>query len=177
MPKTCENWLGLVKRCIYYALQTHKIYQVLPYSVDFKAPGELWNQLSKTVLSKCSSISNTCKHLKWPWSSKVTWSSDLYIFFLIVYIAGMCAQGTHTMLRSDWITSLRMNMSWLTQPLCQLKGSHVNVKSTNEPSQYWREHPVGWKQCMLCLLFGTTRGAKPDMENVSYTVMDFAFWT
>ena len=29
------------------------IYQVLPYSVDFKAPPELWNQLSKRVLDKC----------------------------------------------------------------------------------------------------------------------------
>ena len=38
MPETCENWLGLVNICIYYACQTHEIYQVLPYSVDFKAP-------------------------------------------------------------------------------------------------------------------------------------------
>ena len=38
MPKTCENWLGLVNSCIYYAHQTPEIYQVLPYSVDFKAP-------------------------------------------------------------------------------------------------------------------------------------------
>ena len=41
MPKTCENCLGLVSIFIYYARQTHEIYQVLPYSVDFKAPGEL----------------------------------------------------------------------------------------------------------------------------------------
>ena len=27
MPKTCENWLGLVNSCIYYAHQTHEIYQ------------------------------------------------------------------------------------------------------------------------------------------------------
>ena len=38
MPKACENWLGLENSCIYYACQTHEIYQVLPYSVDFKAP-------------------------------------------------------------------------------------------------------------------------------------------
>ena len=25
MPKTCENWLGLVNSCIYYVHQTHKI--------------------------------------------------------------------------------------------------------------------------------------------------------
>ena len=53
---TLENWLDLVNSCIYYAHQTHKIYQVQPYSVDFKAPRELWNPLSKTVLSKCSFI-------------------------------------------------------------------------------------------------------------------------
>ena len=35
-----------------------QIYQVLPYSVDFKAPRELWNPLSKTVLSKYSFIWN-----------------------------------------------------------------------------------------------------------------------
>ena len=50
MPETCENRLGLVNSCIYYAQQTCETYQVLPYSVDFKAPGELWNLLSKTVL-------------------------------------------------------------------------------------------------------------------------------
>ena len=43
--KTGENWLGLVNSCIYYAHQTHEIYQ-------------LWNPLSKTVLSKNSSIYN-----------------------------------------------------------------------------------------------------------------------
>ena len=29
MPKTCENWLGPVNSCIYYACQTREIYQVL----------------------------------------------------------------------------------------------------------------------------------------------------
>ena len=36
MPETCENWLGFVNSCDYYTCQTRKIYQVLPYSVDFK---------------------------------------------------------------------------------------------------------------------------------------------
>ena len=58
MPETCENWHRLVNSCIYYAWQTHEIYQVLPYSVDFKAPGELWNPLIKAVFSKFSFISN-----------------------------------------------------------------------------------------------------------------------
>ena len=48
-PKTCENWFGLVNSCVYYASQTHEINRVLPYSMDFKAPWELWNPLSKTV--------------------------------------------------------------------------------------------------------------------------------
>ena len=34
MPNTCENWLGYVNSCMYYAQQTHGIYQVLPYLVD-----------------------------------------------------------------------------------------------------------------------------------------------
>ena len=54
MPKTCEDLPSLVNSCVYYACQTCEIYQILPYSVDFKAPGELWNPLSKTVFSKCS---------------------------------------------------------------------------------------------------------------------------
>ena len=60
MPETCETWLGLVNSCVYDAChtQTREIYQVLPYSVDFKPPGELWNSLGKTVLRKCSNISN-----------------------------------------------------------------------------------------------------------------------
>ena len=28
MPDTCENWLGPVNNCVYYAHQTHEIYQV-----------------------------------------------------------------------------------------------------------------------------------------------------
>ena len=56
MPETCENWPGLVNSCIYYAHQTHEIYQVLPSSVDFKAPMELWNLMSNTVLNKCSFV-------------------------------------------------------------------------------------------------------------------------
>ena len=32
MPEICENWLVLVNRCVYYAHQTHGIYQVLHHS-------------------------------------------------------------------------------------------------------------------------------------------------
>ena len=58
MPKTCENWLGLVNSYVYYTHQTCVIYQVFPYYVDFKAPGELWNPLSETVINRCSFIWN-----------------------------------------------------------------------------------------------------------------------
>ena len=51
MPENCENWLGVVNGDVYCAHQTREIYQVLPQSVDFKAPGEIWNPLHKTVLS------------------------------------------------------------------------------------------------------------------------------
>ena len=47
MPETYENWPGIL--ISYYAGQTRKIYQVMPNSVDFKAPGELWNPLNKIV--------------------------------------------------------------------------------------------------------------------------------
>ena len=39
-----------------------KIYQVLPYSVDFKAPVELWNPLSNTVFSNKYSFNWNKKH-------------------------------------------------------------------------------------------------------------------
>ena len=58
MPETCENGFGPVNNCFFYACQTPEIDQVLPYSVDFKAPRELWNPLNKTVLSQCSFIQN-----------------------------------------------------------------------------------------------------------------------
>ena len=54
MPETCENWIGPVHISIYYAWQTLKINHELPYSVDFKAPRELWNPQGKTVLPNCS---------------------------------------------------------------------------------------------------------------------------
>ena len=40
MPETCKNWPGFVNSCVYYSSQTHDIYQVLRYPVDFKAPEE-----------------------------------------------------------------------------------------------------------------------------------------
>ena len=58
MPETCENWLDLVNSCAHHARQTHGIFQVLPYLMDFKVLGELWNPLSRTVLSKRSFIWN-----------------------------------------------------------------------------------------------------------------------
>ena len=54
MPDTFENGLGFVKSCFYCVHQTREIYQVLPYLVDIKAPAELWNPLSKTLLNTCN---------------------------------------------------------------------------------------------------------------------------
>ena len=71
--------------------------QVLPYSVDFKAPGELWNPLSKTVLSKSDfvwikgpvntwkakkiSCTSTCKYFPIFWH----WLNVILIIFLPEY--------------------------------------------------------------------------------------------
>ena len=44
------------KQLFYYARECREIYQLLPYSVDFKAPGELWNPQSKTVLNLKSNL-------------------------------------------------------------------------------------------------------------------------
>ena len=54
MPNTCENWLDLVNSYNYYAHQTPKIYQVLQYSVDFKARNifpSFWHCNNKTTPS------------------------------------------------------------------------------------------------------------------------------
>ena len=59
------NWLDLVNCCIYYTRQTCEIYQVMPYSVDFKAPGELWNPLSNAAHSKYKQRFLTPGHQGW----------------------------------------------------------------------------------------------------------------
>ena len=54
MPETCKNWLCRVNSWVNYSNQltiaTSEIYQV----VGVKAPGERWNPLTKTMISKCS---------------------------------------------------------------------------------------------------------------------------
>ena len=79
MPKTCENWLGPVNSCVYYARQTCNIYQVLSYSVVFKAPLQLWDPLSKTVLSKCRLIWNK-GHVNIRNHSKDQYKGNLYLY-------------------------------------------------------------------------------------------------
>ena len=71
MPETCEDWLGLVYSFVYSARQTCAINQVLPYTVDFDSPKELWNPLGKTVLGEYSFISNqgTYFQIKELWTS------------------------------------------------------------------------------------------------------------
>ena len=87
MPRDLWKLSRYCNSCIYYAHQTSKIYQVLPYSVDFKAPWVLWNPLSKAVLSDCSFIwhKKTCKHPKWPYNWKVTCMLDLYVIFFLLF--------------------------------------------------------------------------------------------
>ena len=51
MLESIENRFGHVKSFLHYAHQTCEIYQLLTHSMDFKAHRELWNPLSKTVLS------------------------------------------------------------------------------------------------------------------------------
>ena len=103
MPETCANSLGLVTSCIYYARQTREIYQVLPCAVNFKAPGELWNPLSKTVLSKCSFICN--KGLVNIWNGHKAQSKlyvgPVYIFLFLSTAYGYWNQWLHVLL-SRW---------------------------------------------------------------------------
>ena len=61
MTETYESWLSLENSCIYYVRQNHEIYQVLPNTVDYRSPRELWNPLCKAVLNKCNFIWN-----EWP---------------------------------------------------------------------------------------------------------------
>ena len=56
MTETCEYRLGHVNGSVYCARETREMYQALPDSVDFKAPEELWNPLSKAVVTKCSFV-------------------------------------------------------------------------------------------------------------------------
>ena len=57
MPVTYENWLCIVQSSVYYTCQTREINQVVHYySVDFKVPKELWNPLSKSVLSNSNFV-------------------------------------------------------------------------------------------------------------------------
>ena len=50
MLGTCESSRDVVNSYVYYVHQTREIYQVLRYSVEFKAPRRLWNPLSKSIL-------------------------------------------------------------------------------------------------------------------------------
>ena len=54
MPGTCENWLGLVNSCVYYARRTREIYQTQSYSVDFKAPREFLIYWVKQYLERAN---------------------------------------------------------------------------------------------------------------------------
>ena len=57
---SATNWFPRVNGArdngirLYYVCQTLEIYQVLPYSVDFKAPGELWYSLRQYLIDVVS---------------------------------------------------------------------------------------------------------------------------
>ena len=56
MLETYEYWLGLENNRVCYASETHEIYQVLHCSVDSQDSRELWNPMTKTVVSKRSFV-------------------------------------------------------------------------------------------------------------------------
>ena len=62
MPETCKNWLCRVNSWDNYSNQltiaTSEIDQVVPNSVEVKAPGERWNPLTKTMISKSNFVWN-----------------------------------------------------------------------------------------------------------------------
>ena len=88
LPGTCDNWLGLVNNCVYYARSAPEIHQPMPFSVDFKAPWDPWNQMIRQWLVNAVSL-----RIKVPQAYdmtvkfKVTYTPDLYIFLLIFYTA------------------------------------------------------------------------------------------
>ena len=66
MHETWENWLNVVKSCIYFARQTHEIFQVMPYFIDFTIPGSFeihW--LRQYLVNVEYWEKKVCKNLKW----------------------------------------------------------------------------------------------------------------
>ena len=55
MPEPYEIWVGHVVAST-IPVMSITFFKFLPNSVEFKAPGDIWNPLSKTVLSKCCFI-------------------------------------------------------------------------------------------------------------------------
>ena len=60
MPGTCENRLGLLNSYVCYACQTTVIYQVLPYSVDFKVQSSN-NTIASVPMTPLCNYSNPPK--------------------------------------------------------------------------------------------------------------------
>ena len=65
MPETCKNGHGLVNSCGYYTFQTPEVNQVLPYSMDLKAPSGQAN----AVLFGINKYPNTWNHVN-IWSKR-----------------------------------------------------------------------------------------------------------
>ena len=67
IPETCKIGHGLANNYVYYAHQTGTIYQVLPYSVDFKVPrGSEIHWVRHYLVNVVLFGIRTCKRLKWP---------------------------------------------------------------------------------------------------------------
>ena len=127
MPGTCENWLSLVNSCVYSARQTREIYQVLPYSVDFKAPAELWNPLRKTVLSKCSFIPNKGPVKLWNdrklKSNLYVGSVNIFLFFTLASLR----RDVHDMRRLACVTTaadIMLAPLWIWRYITQLQSRY-----------------------------------------------------
>ena len=102
MPETCKNLLNVVNSCIYYAPQIHKIYQVLPYSVDFKAPlGHhqlLFHKLTHWPLENVA-LNLTCMYIFFTyfseWYLKVLRLWESYQRFITVDMSKINTKETH----------------------------------------------------------------------------------
>ena len=85
------------------------MYLVLPYSKDFKAPGELWNPQNKTVLCKCSFIWNKRPGLKKKKKDRLLRTTVLNIF----------PQTEGTLTPSQWSSSgnpVAIQCAWNLDP-------------------------------------------------------------
>ena len=136
MSETCENRPDLVNSCVYYARQTREIYQVLPYSVDLKAPMELWNPMSKAVLSSFIWNKGPVNIWKYRKAQKYLYVGHVNIF-LIFDTAGSCiwlslklGHGWVSMFLNIFSLSRRYFSTWLPDEISRDLAGHQLATST-----------------------------------------------